>query len=273
MREPRYVEQMTNQFHAFLCPYANFCLESVKDNYMNTKENPEDVQDRRGGGSPPGVEFTPSVLPAVQSPTDGKNLQRGVSTRSAHNTYVNDSIPRWHVLRCTYGREKKACNYLRQKGIKVFYPTIITNAIVKGKRFSREESRLPNIFFAYETFDCLKEFVYDNIHKETVYLRFYYNHYHDGTKEPLVVPDAQMRSLMLICDSDAKDIIIKPNTLLKFLEGQRVIIKEGPFSGVEGIVARFMGQQRVGVVIEGLLTMVTAYVPSAFLERMEKTNI
>jgi hypothetical protein len=33
-----------------------------------------------------------------------------------------------------------------------------------------------------------------------------------------------------------------------------------------GRVARYQGQQRVGIVVDGLLTMATAYVPTAFLE-------
>ncbi|MQN17676.1 hypothetical protein F7D93_17080 [Prevotella copri] len=37
------------------------------------------------------------------------------------------------------------------------------------------------------------------------------------------------------------------------------------FKGVIGRVARWQGQQRVGVVVDELVTVVTAYIPSAFL--------
>ena len=52
----------------------------------------------------------------------------------------------------------------------------------------------------------------------------------------------------------------------KFQRGQVVRIIEGKFKGVTGIVARYQGQQRVGIVIDGLLTVATAYIPSAFIE-------
>jgi hypothetical protein len=52
----------------------------------------------------------------------------------------------------------------------------------------------------------------------------------------------------------------------KFKTGQKVRITEGKFAGVTGIVARYQSQQRVGIVIDGLLTVCTAYVPSAFIE-------
>ncbi|WP_368043386.1 hypothetical protein [uncultured Prevotella sp.] len=47
-----------------------------------------------------------------------------------------------------------------------------------------------------------------------------------------------------------------------------VRIIDGKFKGVTGTVARYLGQQRVGIVIDGLLTLTTAYVPSAFISKI-----
>lgn len=55
----------------------------------------------------------------------------------------------------------------------------------------------------------------------------------------------------------------------KFEKGQLVRVVDGAFKGVVGRVARWQGQQRVGVVVEGLITMVITYVPNAFLELVE----
>lgn len=226
----------------------------------------EDEFIRGGGGSPPNVGLASHVLPQVHIPIDEENLQTGVSTSYANN---GRNLQQWYVLRCTYGREKKAYEYFLSKGIKAFYPTITTKKNIDGKNKLVEESRLPNILFAHESFEVLEKHVFDNVHEDTKYIRFYYNQHHDGTKEPLVIPNKQIRSLMLICESNVEDILMKPFVVEKFLRGQRVIIKEGDFAGVEGVVARFQGQQRVGIAIEGLMTMVTAYVPSAFLERID----
>lgn len=247
---------------------TDFCLEKV----YRMKTSAEEF-DRGGGGSPPCVGLTSSALPAVQTSLEAKNLPIGVSTHCEQPaTSRKDTNPHWYALRCSYGREKKAYEYFLQKGIKAFYPTIAKKIENDGEKRHLEESRIPNIFFAYDSFESLKQYVYDNVHDETKHIRFYYNQHHDGTKEPLIIPDWQINSLMLICDSEEKDIILEPITATKFLKGQRVIVKEGPFAGVEGIVARFMGQQRVGISIEGLFTMTTAYVPSAFLERKDTAN-
>jgi len=178
-------------------------------------------------------------------------------------------VPHWYALRVTYGREKKAYDYLVAHNIESFYPTIKTVKEINGKRRTVEESRLPNIFFARGTEDVIKTFVYDNVNLP--YLRFYYRHFHDGRKigkEPLVVPDNQIESLKIICASEAEDIIIISPEINKFHTGQTVRVTDGVFKGIIGKVARYHGQQRVAIIIEGLLTVASAYVPNAFLEPM-----
>ena len=172
-------------------------------------------------------------------------------------------------MRTTYGGEKKAYDYLTAKGITAFYPTTNVVKLIKGKRKVVTESCLPNIFFAYGTEEQLKSFVYDNVNLP--FLRFYYRHIHVGRrieKTPLIVPDYQMESLKIICAADADNTIVSLGEVPKFEKGQLVRITDGAFKGVIGRVARWQGQQRVGVVVDDLITFCTAYVPSAFLENM-----
>lgn len=213
-----------------------------------------------------------NVLPEVQKPIKLMNSQTGVSTNNvlsrtsvAPKQNVKD-IPHWYALRTTYGREKKAYDYLISKNVVAFYPTLKSIKLVDGKRITVEESRIPNIFFAYGTEEELKTFVYDNVNLP--FLRFYYRHIHVGNKivkEPLVVPDSQMNSLKIICEADSDDVVVSTEEVEKFKQGQKVRIIDGKFKGVMGMVARYHSQQRVGIVIDGLFTICTAYVPSAFL--------
>lgn len=76
-----------------------------------------------------------------------------------------------------------------------------------------------------------------------------------------------MESFRIICNAEAEDIIATTEEVQKFKEGQIVRVIDGNFKGVIGVVARHQGQQRVGIVIEGMLTIITAYIPSAFLEQ------
>ena len=210
---------------------------------------------------------------ASNVPPEAYCSKTGVSTRYVHtpNKVATDvqkkDVSHWYALRATYGREKKAYEYIKSKNAKAFYPTIKVVKIVNGKLKTVEISRFPNMLFAYGTEKQIQTFVYDNINLP--YLRFYYRHRHEGLKilkEPLIVPDNQIESLKIICASEDEDIIVVPEHITKFKSGDLVRIVDGKFAGVMGRVARYHGQQRVAVVIEGLLTIATAYIPNAFLE-------
>ena len=235
----------------------------------------ENVHTIGGGETPPCAGLTPNVLPEAQSTISAVSSHTGVSTRNVHTGTTlkqqkQEETPHWYALRCTYGREKAAYDYFVAKGIIAFYPTTNAVKIINGKRKVVAESRLPNIFFALGTEEQIKTFVYDNVNLP--FLRFYYRHVHVGNrieKTPLIVPDYQMESLKIICEADADNTIVSLDEVPKFEKGQLVRVVDGAFKGVTGIVARYQGQQRVGIVIDGLLTVATAYIPSAFLSKFK----
>lgn len=128
----------------------------------------EDIHTSGGGEIPSCAGLTPNALPKAQSSKKAESSYTGVSTSYA----LSQDPPHWYALRCTYGREKTAYEYMTAKGITAFYPTQTTVKLIKGKRKTVTESLLPNIFFAYGTLDQLKHFVYDNVNLP--FLRFYY---------------------------------------------------------------------------------------------------
>ena len=232
---------------------------------------------------PPYVGLASDVLPEAQSNDNAESSRTGVSTNCAlsgtnirkpvfseiYKKRREENIPQWYALRTTYGREKKAYDYMIGKGVTAFYPTQTKVKLINGKRKEVTESLLPNIFFAYGTLNQIKSFVYDNVNLP--FLRFYYRHTHVGSridKTPMVVPASQMESLRIICAAETDNTIITLAEVPKFKKGQLVKVTDGAFKGVIGRVARWQGQQRVAVVVEELVTVVTAYVPSAFLEKM-----
>ena len=234
----------------------------------------EDVHTSGGGEFPPCAGLTSNALPEAQSTVSAESSQTGASTRNAllatkTKHPQKEELPHWYALRCTYGREKTAYDYMVAKGVTAFYPTTSVVKLIKGKRKVITESRLPNIFFAYGTEEEIKNYVYDNVNLP--FLRFYYRHVHVGCrmeKIPLIVPDYQMDSLKIICAADADNTIVSLGEVPKFEKGQLVKVIDGVFKGVVGRVARWQGQQRVGVIVDDLVTVITAYVPSGFLQML-----
>ena len=248
---------------------------------MKFADNASIDDNTHGGGEiPPRTGFAPDALPEVPQPVLAENSQTGVSTKNAQP--VTDvktplktikrkpkEVPHWYALRVTYGREKKAYDYLVGKHVEAYYPTIKTVKEVDGKRKTVEESRLPNIFFVRGTEEVIKSFVYDNVNLP--YVRFYYRHIHEGArliKEPLIVPDYQIEGLKIICDSEAEDIIVTNTNVSQLQAGQTVRVIDGVFKGLIGKVARYQGQQRVAIIIDGLFIVASAYIPGAFLEEI-----
>lgn len=204
------------------------------------------------------------------SPLEEKTVAVKTTSPEVSTNYVcKRKVPHWYVLRTTYGRELLAYEFMKSHGVNVYCPTIKKTIVKDNKRKTIEESRLPNIFFAFGTEEELKDFVFDN--RNLPFLRFYYRYYRPSEnkpKEPLIVPEKQMQALMTICMAEDEDTYVSSDELNKFRKGDAVKITDGRFKGIEGVVARFRGQQRVGVVIKGIGTVVTAYIPSKILEHI-----
>ena len=252
---------------------VNGCLSEKKQNFGGGEKIP-----------PHSVGLASDVLPEAQSNDKAESSRTGVSIKCVHSgTNISkpllpeiykkrreEDIPRWYALRTTYGREKKAYDYMIGKGVAAFYPTQTKVKLINGKRKEVTESLLPNIFFAYGTLNQIKSFVYFNVNLP--FLRFYYRHEHVGSiaiKTPLILPNYQMESLKIICEAEASDIIVSLSSVPNFQVGQMVRVIEGTFKGVVGRVKRWQGQQRVGVIIGDMATFATAYVSSAFLKKID----
>lgn len=181
------------------------------------------------------------------------------------------SLKNWYVLRAAYSSEKLAYDYILQNSkpneIEVFWPKCIADCKRHGKIVEKEVSLIPNILFACASREDLDRFVYDNVHLPN--LRYYYHQYHKNellVREPLMIPDRQMKSFIQIYTSPKEDTYISRGVIQKFAKGQLVRVIDGPFKGVVGRVARFKGQQRVGVITGGVMTAVTTWIKNRYLE-------
>ena len=194
--KPQTVGQTTGRPHAFFMSLTEFCLEQSKVTDMKIADNASIDDNTHGGGEiPPCTGLTPDVLPEVQKPITAENSHTGVSPRNAQSANKVTVIkkakqkPHWYALRATYGREKKAYDYIINSGGTAFYPTRTTVKIIDGKHKIIEESYLPNILFAYGTEEDLKRFARNKEDEKISFLRFYCRHIHVGNKtiiEPLI---------------------------------------------------------------------------------------
>jgi len=223
---------------------------------MNTLSN---VKTRGGEKNPPSVRFTPDAFP------EAKSSKTGVSVR-----YVETPEKQWYVFRASYGREDKASDYLIDDGTYTYIAKKYVERYISGKRKRYLQPLIPNLLFVYTT----KEKADEYINKTPVlsYLTYYYNHFELGENQknpPLIVSSSEMFSFVqATCNKNEHLLFVDPSRC-HYKSGELVKVVDGPFKGVEGKVARVSGQQRVVISLSQIGLISTAYIPTAFLQKVD----
>ena len=153
----------------------------------------------------------------------------------------------WYALRATYSRELKVQAELSDRGVRTFVPMMW-----------RDKKLVPavsNLIFVYTTRETLDLYIRSFGEDRPV------NYYWDRTaNRPLTVPDKDMENFIAVASTLDKDLIYLTEISDKLREGQKVIVKEGPFKGVEGKVVRIRKSRRIMVEIPGMLAVASTYV-------------
>ena len=154
---------------------------------------------------------------------------------------------RWYVLRATYARELKVQDQMREQGLRTFIPMMW-----------KEKKLVPAItglVFVNATRDQLDSYIRSFGEDRPV------NYYWDRTtNRPLAVPDKAMEDFIAVASTMDPDLIYLTEISDKLREGQKVVVKEGPFKGVEGKVVRIRKSRRIMVEIPGMLAVASTYV-------------
>ena len=141
---------------------------------------------------------------------------------------------------------------------------------VGGKRKRYLQTLIPNLLFAYTTTEKAKEYVSNKA--DLSCLSFYFNHFemdNESKNPPLTVSDEEMnRFILATCNMNKHLLFVQPSQC-HFKGGEYVRVIDGPFTGVEGRVARVAGQQRVVISISniGLICFRYIYGSSGYMLR------
>lgn len=212
-----------------------------------------------------GVEAnTPCIRPVPDAIPRAENIPNGVSVE-----YVHDPAKQWFVFRASYGREDKASDFLVADGTFTYIAKRETFRYVNGKRRRVMEKLIPNLLFAYTTRE--KAEVYVKATPELSFLTYYYNHFEhtEGQKNPpLTVSTKEMDNFIRTTISCNEHLLFVEQSKCHYKSGDMVVVTDGVFKGVEGKVARVAGQQRVIVSLSEIGLISTAYIPTAFIEKI-----
>ena len=218
------------------------------------------VNTPRGGEKNHSIGLPPNALPKSRSSRTGVSV-----------SYVPDPEKKWYVMRASYGRELKAMDIIVEDGTYAYVAQRYTITRVHGKTMRQLQPLVPNLIFVYTTADQAESYVKDT--PKLSYLSYYYNHFerseHDHTKNtPLTIPENDMMNFIIATSTRSEHLLVVTADQCRFKGGETVRVTDGAFAGITGRVARVAGQQRVVIQLTGLGLISTAYIPTAFIERI-----
>ena len=223
---------------------------------MNTLSN---VETRGGETNPPSIGLAPDVFPVAGFSAEGVSVE-----------YVHDPKKQWYVFRASYGRVYKASSILIADGTYTYIAKRYAYRIMGGKRKRVLENLIPNLLFAYTSAEDAERYIKNT--PALAYLTYYYNHFEVDEFEknpPLTISIREMENFIRATYSHNEHLLFVQPSQCHYKSGDRVKVVDGPFCGVEGKVARVSGQQRVVLSLSKVGLVSTAYIPTAFIEKIE----
>ena len=214
-----------------------------------------------------GVSPTYVSKASVNQATDTKSTIKASTASSTENV----EVAVWFLMRAAYGQEKKAKDFLEAKGIEVFLPLQEKCFVCKGKRIHRQVSLIPNFLFVKSTEQEMKKYIGKG--ELDFFHHYYVPHINSGGVKigkgikPLVIPQNQMDSFIKWQNVDDENKLFIADDHMDFEMNDVVKIVDGKFAGLEGFVCRIKGQSRIGIVVNGVGTIFTAYIPKGMLEK------
>ena len=231
---------------------------------MDTLPN---VNTRRGGNKPSHAGLTSNVSPKVQSP-EAENSHTGVTS-----DFVPKENHEWFVLRILYGHTKDVVDAFKKADVLYYIPKRYQKVEIAGKMRLHKEPLLPGLVFAYMTRERTHDFV-----KQPAKTAGFLKYYTDKTKPiepdtqlnpPITIPDGRMKSFINVVETKNEHIMAASKDRCHFKSGDYFKVVCGDFKGVVGQVVRAAGQQRIAVELNGIGYVLTAYIPSDFMEKIE----
>lgn len=192
-------------------------------------------------------------------------------------TFVEPEGYQWFVLRVPYGKEREVAATIQSPTLFSYAPVQTLALVRNGKRAFVEKSALPNMFFAYGREQELQYWqerpivLKDHPDWQPRQLRFMYDHTRkndQGYDRKMTVPFEQMRHFIRVTMQRDEHVRVYLNAAFSAKQGDYVEVIEGKFAGVRGRVARLHGQTCVLVELDGICVASTAYVPKAFLKKI-----
>ena len=215
----------------------------------------------------------PSAGLTSRTPSISDDVRNGVSVEN-----VSAGNKLWFVLRVSYGRIDKAKTFVEAKGLECYVPLRYKEVRKQGKKRIITEPLLPSFIFVHAEAEQVETLLHDNkvvANESRALLSYYFDHTvyrqdYPDRNPPLTIRDEAMKNFIRLTSVKNPHIIPVTSNSIQFKLGDNVVVTEGEFKGVHGMVARIAGQQRVVVELFDGCLVATAYVPKEAMRLCNK---
>lgn len=135
----------------------------------------------------------------------------------------------WYAVRVTYSRELSLKDYLDKENIENFIPMRYEYVIRNERRVRKLVPAIHNLVFLRSTRSRIDEIKNNPV--LNIPVRYIMNR---ETHQPVIIPDAQMRSFILVAGTYDEAVIYVEPEELKLVKGTKVRITGGVFEGSRG---------------------------------------
>ena len=187
---------------------------------------------------------------------------------SGRDTGVCGDPKFWFPMRVTYGRELKVKGELERLGIECFVPMRWTLVDVDTESPRRElVPAINNLIFIRSSKSTIQDLKTRNPLFQP--LRYMVDHTSKEAHTVMTIPEWQMQNFMLVASHSDDSVMFLDEKSLMGKEGKHVLITDGVFKGVTGVIRRVKRCKRVVVEIEGVASVAIAFVPGIMLQEIE----
>lgn len=164
-------------------------------------------------------------------------------------------MKRWYLLYCKRGEQLRAKQHLENQGVECFYPTIMVEKILRGKRQKKSEPLFPSYIFVRFDFELGPTFTTVRSTRGVVdFVRF-------GAQPKELQGDLIFELKEYQKESD---VFVEAKSLPR--PGASIRVKKGQFAGIDAIFQEQDGETRSIMLVKMISQVVPVSISNSDLE-------
>lgn len=169
-------------------------------------------------------------------------------------------------MRVTYSQELKVKASLDAEGIENFLPMTYQLVDRDGERHRCLVPAIHNLIFVHSTKERISQLKMYN--RAFSSLRYMMMPSVSGSSRPeiMTVRDSEMENFIRVASADDDSVMFLDWTKVADKVSRKVMVMDGPFAGVEGVIMRIQRNKHVVVQLKGVAAVAITFVPPAFLK-------